>query len=103
MTNSHHIEDVKNLLKYLIFHYENDLVNNTKHLEKVEDIKDKINDLIRALIKIVHDFRYCSNEECSCSPESDIKLLYPKLKDYLKKTDSSLYPIPYQVLEKIIE
>jgi len=97
------VNEEKFLLKQLIFHYENDLENaSEEYVPNVKEVRMNFDLLIRSVTKLVNDFRYCRKVNCPCSPESDIEHVYPHLKDYLKKTKTALYPIPYKTIEKII-
>jgi|SRR5690625_528951 len=98
------MSEYKFLLQQLIFHYQNDLANSDEeYVPNIEEVRDGFNSLIRSVTRYVNDLRYCSKVDCPCSPESDIKRTYPLLEEYIKKTETALYPIPYETIEKIIK
>ncbi|MHC5375607.1 hypothetical protein ACYSNU_17710 [Enterococcus sp. LJL120] len=49
--------------------------------------------IIVQCVKIVFDFRYCSNPECKCSPEAELRKTFSSLtgEDILKELESISY------------
>jgi len=65
--------------------YENDFIHGYTGNEDYEVKRHVFASLIVALTREVHDFRYCSKKECSCSPESEIKTLWEENKEFFSK------------------
>lgn len=75
------------MLKGVIETYQNDFDCGYEEEDK-EDIRPVILNLIVGLTKYVNDFRYCSKQECSCSPETEIRQI---MKEYGNKLDEMFF------------
>src|SRR5699024_6104104 len=71
------------LLKTAIEVYENDFVCGYSGNDFEEKNKVFMHFII-TLTKKVNDFRYCSNKNCICSPESKIKSLWEGHESFLR-------------------
>src|SRR5690625_4132003 len=59
-------------LKGLIEIYDNDFMCGYEG-DDFEELRTKFLELIRAMSRYVLDYRYCTRDECPCSPKSDIR------------------------------
>lgn len=92
-----------NLLGQLIKFRSNDLLMDIQDNRVTEEAEHHITELIMEITRYIHGIRYCSNPDCLCSPESGIKHHYEHAKDYLQGTKYALNPIPWWVIENILE
>ncbi len=92
-----------NLLSQLIKFRANDLVMDIESNHATEKTEHHITELIIGLTRYMPDIRYCSREDCSCSPEYKIKQHYEPIKEYLQKTKYALHPIPCREIEEILK
>ncbi|WP_040985508.1 hypothetical protein [Oceanobacillus jeddahense] len=91
-------------LEQLIKCYENDLqIIDGLNEEQKEEIKRDREDMLQMIIKLtswIHDIRYCSNKECKCSPESNIRIILERNGE-LFKNPYYLFPVQWKTLFEI--
>lgn len=59
-------------LKGLIEIYDNDFMCGYEG-DDFEELRVKFLELIRAMTRYVLEYRYCSRDNCQCSPKSDVR------------------------------
>ena len=93
---------MRELLNGLIKYKENDLMMDYED-GRVSNIDiDNFTNLIIALVKLDYDIRYCTNKQCSCSPESSVKYNFKQLEHILGTIERPLEYIPIKKLIDII-
>lgn len=94
---------IVNLINQLIKYRANDLLMDIESEHATDKTEHHITELIIELTRYFLDARYCSKPNCPCSPESGIKHHYEPIKGYLQKTRHALHPIPWWVIEEILD
>lgn len=90
------------LLGQLIQFRSNDLLIDIE-VDRISEREEyHLTELIMEITRYIHEIRYCSRSGCLCSPETGIKTHYEPIKDYLKRTQYALHPIPWKTIEEII-
>lgn len=95
-------EKIIGLLNQLIKYRSNDLLMDIEEEDVPKDVERHITNLIIGVTRYLHDIRYCSDSQCSCAPEHEIKYHYESIKDYLQRTKYALHPIPHWVIDEIL-
>ena len=94
--------DNKVILQNLIEFYQNDLMHGY-HGDDKEELRIILLELIVAVTRYVNNFRYCSNQKCSCSPESHIRRIVQsnqdKIFDLLKHESIGLKKLSQEIEE----
>jgi len=95
------------VLSQLIGCYENDmhadLIPNSLNHEQMMKIEQDKEDMLQMIIKLtawIHNIRYCSNKECICSPESNIRIILERNGEIFKNP-YYLFPVQWKVLYEI--
>lgn len=90
-------EEYIKLLEQLIKYHDNDLSIDDRF-----NHKGIVNDMILELVSYIHDFHYCSNENCHCSAKIRIKNIYENNKDVFSNIRGALFPISFELFEDFI-
>jgi hypothetical protein len=72
------------ILKGMIETYQNDFMCGYKGEDK-EELRLIFLELIVEVTRYVNNYRYCSNKDCSCSPEQSIALLVKRHEKEINK------------------
>lgn len=94
---------ITQLMQQLIFYKQNDLLADIDSGYVDEKAENHFTELILGVTRYLHDFRYCSKADCPCSPETQIKRGYEPIKEMLQTSSRALSPVPYKVIEDILE